>query len=147
MAQFHTTLSERSVYLRYFCSLSLSARVDHERLAANLLRQLRSRIRAGRRRKNESGNGQDEFLGVGRFIGIDASEAEAAILVSDQWQGRGLGTELLAGINRVARAENFQRLSGEILRDNLATQAIFKKLGFRLRLTEDPSSVSAVLDL
>ncbi len=33
MAQFHTTLSERSVYLRYFCSLSLTARVEHDRLA------------------------------------------------------------------------------------------------------------------
>ena len=35
-------------------------------------------------------------------------------------------------------------MSGEILRDNLATQAIFKKVGFKLRATEDPSSVSAV---
>src|SRR5439155_18095545 len=32
MVQFHRTLSERSVYLRYFCSLSLSTRVEHERL-------------------------------------------------------------------------------------------------------------------
>jgi len=32
MVQFHHTLSERSVYLRYFCSLSLSTRVEHERL-------------------------------------------------------------------------------------------------------------------
>ena len=32
IAHFHTTLSERSVYLRYFCSLSLSTRVEHERL-------------------------------------------------------------------------------------------------------------------
>jgi hypothetical protein len=32
MVQFHTTLSERSVYLRYFCSLSLRTRVEHERL-------------------------------------------------------------------------------------------------------------------
>ena len=32
IVQFHHTLSERSVYLRYFCSLSLTTRVDHERL-------------------------------------------------------------------------------------------------------------------
>ena len=32
MVKFHETLSERSVYLRYFCSLSLSTRVEHERL-------------------------------------------------------------------------------------------------------------------
>jgi hypothetical protein len=33
------------------------------------------------------------------------------------------------------------------LRDNFAVQSIFKKVGFRLRLLGDPSSISAVLDL
>ena len=92
-------------------------------------------------------NGQHEVLGVGRFTAINGREAEAAVLVSDRWQGRGLGTELLAGVARVAREENFQRLSGEILRDNLATQAIFKKTGFKLRAMDDPSSVYAQLTL
>jgi len=32
MVKFHETLSDRSVYLRYFSSLSLSRRIDHERL-------------------------------------------------------------------------------------------------------------------
>jgi acetyltransferase len=84
---------------------------------------------------------------VGRFSAISRSEAEAAVLVSDKWHGRGLGTELLAGVARVARSEKFQRLSGEILRDNLATQAIFKKVGFKLSAMDDPSSVSARLEL
>jgi len=97
-------------------------------------------------RKNPE-NGQPEVLGVGRFSAITASEAEAAVLVSDQWQGRGLGTELLASVTRVAHTEKFKKLSGEILRDNLATQAIFKKVGFKLHAMEDPSSVSAVLKL
>lgn len=146
MAQFHTTLSERSVYLRYFCSMSLSARVDHERLVRICFASYDRGFALVAVRKNKQTE-KDEILGVGRFIGIDAAEAEAAILVSDKWQGRGLGTELLSGIKRVARAENFHRLSGEILRDNLATQAIFKRLGFTLRLTEDAASISAFLDL
>jgi RimJ/RimL family protein N-acetyltransferase len=50
-------------------------------------------------------------------------------------------------VARVARDEKMRRLSGEILRDNLATQAIFKKVGFKLTLTDDPSSVSALLEL
>jgi acetyltransferase len=32
MVKFHETLSDRSVYLRYFCSLSPSGRVAHKRL-------------------------------------------------------------------------------------------------------------------
>jgi acetyltransferase len=146
MAQFHTTLSERSVYLRYFCSLSLTARVEHDRLARICFAGYDRGFALVAEHKN-SNTGNSEILGVARFSAINPAEAEAAVLVSDQWQGRGLGTELMAGIGRVAKAEKFQRLSGEILRDNLATQAIFKKVGFRLRSTVDPTSVAAVIDL
>ncbi|HYM76399.1 MAG TPA: bifunctional acetate--CoA ligase family protein/GNAT family N-acetyltransferase [Candidatus Dormibacteraeota bacterium] len=146
MVQFHGTLSERSVYLRYFCSLSLSTRVEHERLVRICFGSYDRGFALVADRTN-SETGQHEVLGVGRFSAINRGEAEAAVLVSDRWQGRGLGTELLAGVARVAREEKFQRLSGEILRDNLPTQAIFKKVGFKLRAMEDPSSVSAKLEL
>jgi acetyltransferase len=144
MVQFHHTLSERSVYLRYFCSLSLSTRVEHERLVRICFGSYDRGFALVADRKNPD-SGQHEVLGVGRFSAINRGEAEAAVLVSDRWQGKGLGTELLAGVARVAQEEKFQRLCGEILRDNLATQAIFKKVGFKLRPTEDPSSVSASL--
>jgi acetyltransferase len=146
MVQFHATLSERSVYLRYFCSLSLSTRVEHERLVRICFGSYDRGFALVADRKNPE-TGQHEVLGVGRFSAINRTEAEAAVLVSDRWQGRGLGTELLAGVTRAAREEKFQKLSGEILRDNLATQAIFKKVGFRLTGTDDPSSVSASLQL
>jgi acetyltransferase len=146
MVQFHSTLSERSVYLRYFCSLSLSTRVEHERLVRICFGSYDRGFALVADRKNPE-TGEHEVLGVGRFSAINRAEAEAAVLVSDRWQGRGLGTELLAGVARVAREEKYQRLSGEILRDNLATQAIFKKVGFGLRAMDDPSSVSALLEL
>jgi acetyltransferase len=146
MVQFHTTLSERSVYLRYFCSLSLSTRVEHDRLVRICFASYDRGFALVADRKNPE-TGQHEVLGVGRFSAINRFEAEAAVLVSDQWQGRGLGTELLSRVARVAREEKLRRLSGEILRDNLATQAIFKKVGFKLSLTDDPSSVSALLKL
>jgi acetyltransferase len=146
MVQFHTTLSERSVYLRYFCSLSLSTRVEHERLVRICFGSYDRGFALVADRKHPE-TGQHEILGVGRFSAINRNEAEAAVLVSDKWQGRGLGTELLAGVARVARQENFQRLSAEILRNNLPTQAIFKKVGFKLHAMEDPSSVSALLEL
>jgi acetyltransferase len=146
IVQFHHTLSERSVYLRYFCSLSLTTRVDHERLVRICFGSYDRGFALVADRKNPD-TGQHEVLGVGRFSAINRGEAEAAVLVSDRWQAKGLGTELLAGVARVAREEKFQRLCGEILRDNLPTQAIFKKVGFKLRATEDPSSVAARLEL
>ena len=146
MVKFHETLSERSVYLRYFCSLSLSTRVEHERLVRICFGSYDRGFALVADRRNPE-TGQHEVLGVGRFSAINRREAEAAVLVSDRWQGRGLGTELLAGVTRVARQEGFRKLAGEILRDNLPTQAIFKKTGFMLRPMEDPSSISAQLEL
>jgi acetyltransferase len=146
MVQFHSTLSERSVYLRYFCSLSLSTRVEHERLVRICFGSYDRGFAMVAERKNPE-TGEHEVLGVGRFSAINRAEAEAAVLVSDKWQGRGLGTELLAVVARVAREEKFRKLSGEILRDNLATQAIFRKVGFKLSSMDDPSSVSALLVL
>ena len=146
MVKFHATLSERSVYLRYFCSLSLSTRVEHERLVRICFGSYDRGFALVAEHKNPS-SGENEILGVGRFTAITRTEAEAAVLVADRWQGRGLGTELLAGVAQVARAEGFKRISGEILRDNLATQAIFRKTGFQVRATEDPSSVVASIEL
>jgi acetyltransferase len=146
MVQFHATLSERSVYLRYFGSLSLSTRVEHGRL----LRICSGNYDGGFALvadRTDPETGQHELLGIGRFSAINRAEAEVAVLVSDRWQGRGLGVELLTRVVRVTREEKFQKLSAEILRDNLVTQMIFKKAGFRLRAMDDPSSVSATLEL
>src|SRR5579864_7343835 len=107
MVQFHSTLSERSVYLRYFCSLSLSTRVEHERLVRICFGSYDRGFALVADRRNPD-TGEHEVLGVGRFSAINRAEAEAAVLVSDRWQGRGLGTELLAGVARVAREEKYQ---------------------------------------
>ena len=147
MVRFHTTLSKRSVYLRYFCSLSLSTRVEHERLVRICFGNYDRGIALVADRKNPE-TGENEILGVGRLSGMhDRTEGEAAVLVTDEWQGRGLGTQLLSQVVRVGREEKYSRLTAEILRDNLATQTIFKKVGFQLRALEDPSSVSATLQL
>jgi len=147
MVKFHATLSERSVYLRYFCSMSLSTRVEHERLV-RICFGAYDRGMALVADYKDPKTGEHQILGVGRLSGMyNRNEAEAAVLVSDQWQGRGLGTQLLARVAQVGREEKFRRLTGEVLRDNLATQAIFKKVGFQLHPLDDPSSIFASLDL
>lgn len=70
-----------------------------------------------------------------------------AVLVSDEYQHEGLGTELLQRLIGVAKDEKVSHIVAEMLRDNLAMQTIFRKLGFRLRVLGDPTSVQAVLDL
>lgn len=147
MVKFHATLSERSVYLRYFGSMSLRTRVEHERLVHICFPEYDHEMALVADYENPQ-TGEHQILGVGRYNGTaEHDEAEAAILVSDQWQGRGLGTALLGQVVRVAREEKFRRLTAEILRDNLVTQKIFKRAGFELGVSADASTVLASLNL
>jgi acetyltransferase len=78
---------------------------------------------------------------------LPKNEAELAVLVTDEYQGRGLGTELLRRLVQVAREQKLDRIVAEMLRDNIVMQGVLKKLGFRLKLFEDPRSVRAVFEL
>jgi acetyltransferase len=92
--------------------------------------------------------GEREILGVARLNKLKTEgEAEIAVLVADEHQHKGLGTELLRRLIGAARDLGVRRIIAEMLRDNLAIQTIFKRLGFQLRLRHDPGSVQAVLEL
>lgn len=148
MAEFHSTLSDRTVYLRYFASLSLSTRIAHERLLRICFGDYdREMVLVAEHRDPRSGTSR--VVGVGRLNKLrgSSSEAEVAVLVADECQGKGLGLELLRRVIDVARDENLTRVSSEMLMDNLAMQAISRKMGFRLRTRLDSPSVRAVLDL
>jgi acetyltransferase len=147
MVKFHETLSDRSVYLRYFCSLSLSRRVAHERLLRICFGDYdREMVLVAER--TDPGTGERRILGVGRMNKLHSgNEAEVAVLVSDKYQGLGLGNELLRRVVEVARDEKLSRVSAEMLTDNVAMQIIMKHLGFGVRASDDMSSVRAFLDL
>ena len=147
MVQFHQTLSDRSVYFRYFCSLSLSARVAHERLVRICFSDYDREIVLVSQR-TEAGTGDCRIIAVGRMNKLRAgNEAEVAVLVSDQYQKLGLGHELLRRLVEIAQDEKLVRVSAQILPDNLAMQVIMKRLGFRVHLSKDLGSARAVLDL
>jgi acetyltransferase len=147
MSKFHETLSDGSVYMRYFSLLSLSSRVAHERLVRICFVDY-DRVMALVVDHKDEVTGQHRILGVGRLIKLHTkNEAELAILVSDQCQKQGLGIELLRRTVQIAREEKLSSVSAEILRDNPSAQRVFKKVGFRLQALADSSSISAVLDL
>ena len=147
MVEFHHTLSDRTVYLRYFASLSLPARIAHERLLRICFGDYeREMVLIAER--HDPGAGKPGIVGVGRLNKLRGrNEAEVAVLVADELQGRGLGSELLRRIVQVARDEKVGKLCSEMLHDNVAMQMISKKLGFQLRKYHDAGSISAVLEL
>ncbi|MGC2368118.1 MAG: GNAT family N-acetyltransferase, partial [Candidatus Sulfotelmatobacter sp.] len=147
MVKFHETLSDRSVYLRYFCSLSLSRRVAHERLLRICFGDY-DREMALVAELTDPGTGEHRIMGVGRLSKLrSGNEAEVAVLVSDQYQKLGLGYELLRRIVEIARDEKLSQVSAEMLPDNLAMQVIMKRLGFRVRASDDLTSLRAFLEL
>ena len=102
LVKFHETLSERSVSLRYFQALKLSRRVAHDRLTRICFIDY-DREMALVVDRQEPWTGVHEILGVGRLSKIRGTDdAEFALLVSDEHQGRGFGTELLRRLIAIA---------------------------------------------
>lgn len=145
MVKFHEMLSDRSVYLRYFGSLSLKTRIAHERLVRICFGDYDRELALVAEITGPEGH---EVVGVGRLnriIGTD--EAEVAIIVTDNYQNRGLGAELLRRVIRVAREEGVHAVMSEMLSDNLGMQVISKKLGFQLHMQNGFASMRARLEL
>ncbi len=147
MVKFHQTLSDRTVYLRYFYSLSLSSRVAHDRLVRICFVDY-DREMAMVADHRDAKTGQHQILGVGRLVkSHDRNEGEVAVLVTDSCQNQGLGIELFRRVIQVARDEKLSQVTAEILPDNFAMKKVAKKLGFRSQMANDAASTRAVLEL
>jgi acetyltransferase len=147
MVQFHQTLSERSVYLRYFNALKLSQRIAHDRLMRICFIDYDREMALVAVRTDPATSAQ-EILGVGRLSRLHGiNEAEYAVLVGDQWQRQGLGTELLRRMLEIARQEKIARVVGSFLEENYEMQSVSKKLGMKLVRSMDEPLVRAFIDL
>jgi acetyltransferase len=147
LVKFHETLSDQSVYLRFFASLSLSRRVSHERLLRICFGDY-DRELALVTESTDPATGERRIIAVGRMNRLHAgNEAEVAVLVADRYQKLGLGNELLRRVVQIARDEKLSRLSAEMLTDNIGMQLIFRRNGFLIRAGDDMTSVAAHLDL
>jgi len=132
MVKFHQTLSDRSVYLRYFTPLKLDQRIAHERLSRICFIDYdREMVLVVERRDPKTH--EAEILGVGRLSKLHgANEAEFALTVSDLWQGHGLGTQLLKLLVQVGSDEKLERITATMLADNHEMQHVARKAGFKV---------------
>jgi acetyltransferase len=92
--------------------------------------------------------GEPEIVGVGRLLmERNRNEAEFAVLVSDEFQGRGMGTELLRRLVEIGRREHIARIVGYILSNNSAMLHACKYLGFRHEHEFGDPMVRSIIDL
>ena len=88
------------------------------------------------------GDAEGEGLGIARFVRLeDPDAAEVAVAVADSWQGRGLGTVLLAHLLARARQEGIERFTATVLADNRGSLEVLSSLG---RTTVGPPQEGAV---
>jgi acetyltransferase len=147
MVKFHQTLSERTVYLRYLHMLKLSQRVAHERLVRICFIDYDREMALVAQHKDPV-TGESQIVGVGRMRKLHGTEdAEFAVLVADEYQGRGLGIELTRRLVQVGRDEKLSRIVGDVLADNANMIRVCQKLGFRMRGEFDDPVLKAELVL
>src|ERR1700674_2088447 len=147
MVEFHKTLSEQSVYLRFFFLDRLDSRVAHERLVRQCFIDYDSEV-ALVTESVDPQTGHREILGVGRLKRQQfPTDGELAVIVGDRYQGRGLGTEMVRRLIDVARHEGLRRVIALILSENAAMLALARRLHFAIVRGEDPLSLTATLDL
>ena len=145
VVQFHGTVSEQSVYLRYFRSFQLSQRVQHERMTRICFVDYDRDMALVIEHQNPE-TGDMEIVGMGRLTKLHgSSEAEFAMLISDAFQRRGLGTELLKRLLQIGRAEGVERVIAYMLSENRGMRRISKQLGFQFE--REGALFKAAIDL
>lgn len=78
-------------------------------------------------------NEKKRLLGVARLI-LDPSrndEAEFAVVITDEWQRQGLGSEFLDYLIEIAKDKNLSKVNGVVLKDNYPMIALCREKGFR----------------
>jgi GNAT superfamily N-acetyltransferase len=138
LVRFHDTLSSETVYLRFFSvhphlsdpEVHRFTHVDHrDREAIVALHG-------------------DDIVAVARYDRMpDRDEAEVAFVVTDAWQGLGLGSALLGRLADMARAEGVTRLRAETLPHNRRMLAVFHHSGLPVHTRVEDGVVHAELDL
>jgi acetyltransferase len=146
MTSFHETLSDRSVYLRYLSPMLLSERVTHERLARvchsdysrEIVLMVETEEKDGRR-----------IIAVGRlskFRGED-EDARMSLLVSDDYQGEGIGIELIRRLIEVAKHEKIKKIGAVMSKENETMKVLSAKIGFSVKENEKTGMLEATYTL
>jgi acetyltransferase len=121
---FVAALSDRSRMLRYFRPL----RELPPRLLDRLVEADAARDRVFVALENARAGAR--IVGLAQYALEDHVSCEFALVVADEWQGRGVGRRLLQILLDTARQAGVRRMHGDVLRQNRAMLGLARALGF-----------------
>ena len=76
----------------------------------------------------------EEMIAVGRYyLDERTNRAEAAFIVRDEWQNRGIGLALFRHLITIAKRSGISGFTAEVLGENKRMQSIFNKSGFKVQ--------------
>jgi acetyltransferase len=140
----HDCLSERTVVQRYFTALALTARTAHERMTRICFIDYDRELALVAEVVNAHGG--KEIAGVSRMVRQeDGKSATLAVVVADDYQGKGLGETLMRRALAAASSEGVGRVLVHFLPENGRMSDIARKLGFAL--TEENGLIRGELTL
>ncbi len=89
---------------------------------------------------------QETELGVCRYIiNPDGESCEFALVVSDEWQHKGIGHKLMGCLFDVARAKGLKIMEGEVLAANHSMLSLVTSLGFTVSTSAEDSAIKRVV--
>lgn len=91
---------------------------------------------------------KERILAVARFISrSNQSDAEFAVVVRDEWQGKGIGRVLLENLISYAKERKIKILSGYVLAENIHMLSLGRQMGFSLARIRDENQYFLKMDL
>lgn len=142
MQDFFEKLSTQTVYLRFFTPLKQLPKrmliqltqIDYDREVA-----LVALFPA------QSG---EKIIGSARIIfTANGTEGEFAIMLSDSWQGKGIGAALLKSCLAFSKRYGLKRVFGVVLRENRQMLRLADKLGFKKVAAPASSEIELIIDI
>jgi len=86
--------------------------------------------------------GVETQVAVARYTANpDRRSCEFAVVVADEWQGRGIGTHLMHSLMRVAKSRGITLMEGEIIAGNTHMLGLMRRLGFKVRPNRDDEGI------
>ena len=134
---FHSGLSARTVYFRFFSAkpeltdadVEYFTHVDHESRVALVALD------------------RDDIIGVGRFDALGDGQAEVAFLIRDDMQGLGLGSVLLEHLAAAGRERGITRFVAEVLPANSRMLSTFRAAGYALTQQREDDVIAVGFDI
>jgi RimJ/RimL family protein N-acetyltransferase len=134
---FHAQLSRETTYFRFF--------TVHPRLSDDELHRFTHVDHHDR--EAIVAIHDEQIVGVARFDQLGDGRAEAAFVVRDDWQNRGIGHILITQLAQRAQEEGVQRLVAETMTSNARMLAVFGSAGLVERASFRDGVMWVELDL